>query len=188
MKLIRPLLVSFGALTLLTGVAYPLVVTGLAHLAFPAKAGGSLIRIDGKIRGSSLIAQSTQDPRYFWSRPSPTQCFPTNASASGGSTLAESNPELARGVAERVRALRASDPTNPEPIPQDLVTASASGLDPDLSPEAARWQAARIARIRGIPREQVLALVAAATHRKVLMPATVNVLELNVALDGLPRT
>ncbi|MBP1626338.1 MAG: K+-transporting ATPase [Holophagaceae bacterium] len=187
MKLIRPLLVSFGALTLITGAAYPAVVTGLARMAFPWKSQGSLIRVQGQVRGSRLIAQATEDPRYFWCRPSSTSTFPTNAAASGGSTLAGSNPELAALVARRVQVLRTSDPGNRAPIPQDLVTASASGLDPDISPDAARWQAPRIARVRGLAEGDVLGLVNAHLERRLAGPPCVNVLELNLALESLGK-
>jgi len=168
----RPLFSSFGALLLLTGVAYPAVVTGLAQVLYPAKSQGSLIRIEGQVRGSRLIGQPTEDPRYFWGRPV------------GSSTLAASNPELREAVAQRVRLLRASDPANPAPIPQDLVTASASGLDPDLSPEGAQWQAARVAHQRGLGLQPLLHLIEQHTERPMLSPARVNVLALNMALDG----
>ena len=187
MKLIRPLLVSFGSLLLVTGVAYPAVVTGLARIVFPDRAGGSLVSVDGQVRGSRLIAQATEDPRYFWCRPSSTSPYPTHASASGGSTLAPSNPDLASAVSRRLQALRDSDPGHADPIPQDLVTVSASGLDPHISPEAARWQAPRVARTRQLPVEEVLKLVASMVSRSTLGPANVNVLELNLALDGLGK-
>lgn len=183
MTMLRPLLVSFGTLTLLTGLAYPLAFTGAAQLAFPAQARGGLLLVDGQTRGSRLIAQATEDPRFFWCRPSATGAFPTNAGASGGSNLAASNPSLADAVAARVKALQASDPDNPEPIPQDLVTASASGLDPHLSPEAARWQAPRVAHLRHRSLESVLALVARHTEHSAFGPDRVCVLALNLDLE-----
>lgn len=181
--MLRPLLVSFGALTLLTGLAYPAALTGLARLAFPDQAGGSLIRLEGQVRGSRLVAQATEDPRYFWCRPSATGPFPTHAGASGGSYQAVSNPALAQAVAARAASLRASDPGNLDPVPQDLVTASASGLDPHLSPEGAQWQVPRVARLRGLEAQAVRDLVVRHTVRGALGGAHVNVLELNLALD-----
>lgn len=183
MSFTRPLLVSFGALTLATGLAYPALVTGLARIAFPAKAGGSLVLQGGRVRGSGLIAQATEDPRYFWSRPSPTLPFPTNAGAGAGSTLAQSSPALREAVAARLRALRDSDPGHPDPVPQDLVTASASGLDPHISPEAAQWQVPRIARLRGLDPAHLQALVARHTWKGFPGPPRVEVLSLNLALD-----
>lgn len=172
MKLFRPLIVSFGSLVLVTGVAYPAVVTGLARITFPWKAQGSLVQVDGQVRGSRLIAQATEDPRYFWCRPS------------GTATQAPSNPALREAVARRVQFLRESDPGNAAPIPQDLVTDSASGLDPHISPEAAAWQVSRVARLRGMDLKVVQALVDRHTERSLMSPARVNVLELNLALDG----
>lgn len=185
--MLRPLLVSFGALALLTGLAYPAALSGLARLAFPQQAGGSLLVVDGQVRGSRLLGQATEDPRYFWGRPSATGAFPTNAGASGGSYLAPSNPALGEAVAKRVQALQASDPGQSEPIPQDLVTTSASGLDPHVSPEGARWQAPRVARQRHLATTEILALVDQHVQRSPFAPARVNVLELNAALDALPR-
>ncbi len=184
MTFLRPLFVSFGALTLLTGLAYPAAFTALAKITFPWQAGGSLLVIDGKLRGSSLIGQATEDPHYFWGRPSSTAPFPTNAAASGGSTLAASNPALAQAISDRIRNLRAVDPDNSAPIPQNLITASASGLDPHISPESAHWQVARIARNRGLTTERVKNLVAQHVQRSLFGPPRVNVLELNLALDA----
>lgn len=183
MTFLRPLLVSFSSLTLLTGLAYPAALTGVARLVFPFQSGGSLKVVNGQVRGSHLIAQATPDLRYFWCRPSATASFSTNAGASGGSYLAPSNPALAQAVAAQIQALRASDPGNSTAIPQDLVTASASGLDPHISPESARWQVERVARQRNLDISQVKTLVEQHVKRG-LEPARVNVLELNLALDA----
>src|SRR3954471_11315437 len=156
---IRPALVVFGALTLLCGVLYPLAVTGVAAVAFPAQAAGSIVEVDGRAVGSSLIGQAFSSPKYFWSRPSATGPMPNNGAASGGSNLAASNPALIDAVKARVEALRAADPRNTAAVPQDLVTASASGLDPEISPAAARYQVARVARVRALPVAEVQALV-----------------------------
>jgi len=176
------------ALTGLTGVAYPLAVTGLAQLLFPSQANGSLIVEDGRVRGSALIGQSFDDPRYFWSRPSATAPFPNNAAASSGSNLGPLNDALRDAVKGRVEALRAADPGNTAPVPVDLVTASASGLDPHISPAAAAYQAGRVARVRGLERARVDALVAEHTEGRwlgMLGEPRVNVLRLNLALDRL---
>ncbi len=185
MKLVRPLCISFGALALLTGIAYPVAVTGIARVAFPDQAGGSLLRVGGRVRGSRLIAQATQDPRYFRCRPSPTGPFPTNAAAGAGSTLAASNPARRSAGARRLAELRASDPGQRDPVPQDLVSASGSGLDPHISPESARWQAGRIASARGMARDAVERLIERHLEGGLLSPRRVNVLVLNQALDGL---
>jgi K+-transporting ATPase ATPase C chain len=184
--LIRPALVLLLVLTLITGVIYPLVVTGLADILFPRQAAGSLVMKAGKAIGSSLIGQSFSDPKYFWSRPSATTPQPYNGLASGGSNLGPLNPALTDGVKARVDALRAADPGTGAPIPVDLVTASGSGLDPDISVAAANYQAARVARVRGLRLTQVQALIA--DHAKGrflgwLGEPRVNVLELNLALD-----
>ncbi|TCO81208.1 K+-transporting ATPase ATPase C chain [Plasticicumulans lactativorans] len=184
----RPAIVALAGLTLLTGLVYPLAVTALAQLLFPHQAGGSLIVVQEHVRGSQLLGQAFTDPGHFWSRPSATAPFPYNAAASGGSNLAPSNPALAAAVAARVQALRDADPGNPRPIPVDLVTASASGLDPHISPAAADYQVERVARARGLAPQQLQALVAAHTEPRVLGvlgEARVNVLALNLALDGL---
>lgn len=184
----RSAIVALAGLTLLTGFVYPLAVTALAQLLFPHQAGGSLVVVQARVRGSQLLGQAFTDPGHFWSRPSATAPFPYNAAASGGSNLAPSNPALAAAVAARVQALRDADPGNPRPIPVDLITASASGLDPHISPAAADYQVERVARARGLAPQQVQALVAAHTEPRVLGvlgEARVNVLALNLALDGL---
>jgi K+-transporting ATPase ATPase C chain len=186
--ILRPVLVLFVVLSIVTGGAYPLAVTGIAKAAFPKQAAGSLVERDGKVVGSTLIGQSFNDPRHFWSRPSATSPGPNNAANSGGSNLGPSNPALVDAVKGRVAALRAADPGNTAPIPVDLVTASASGLDPDISRAAADYQVARVARARGLPVERVLDLVAAHARDRILGflgEPRVNVLELNLALDAM---
>ncbi|WP_431109945.1 potassium-transporting ATPase subunit KdpC [Variovorax paradoxus] len=186
-NIVRPALVLFALLGALTGLVYPLAVTGAAKALFPSQAEGSLVVQGGTTVGSSLIGQNFSDPKHFWGRPSGTAPQPYNASASGGSNLGPLNPALADAVKARVEALRAADPGNTAPVPVDLVTASASGLDPDISPAAARYQAARVARVRGLPVEEVYTLVASHTQAPlwgVLGEARVNVLALNLALDG----
>lgn len=188
--LLRPALTVFLLLTLLTGVFYPLVVTGIGKLAFADAAAGSLIYRDGKLVGSALIGQNFSAPQYFWGRPSATGPYPYNAGASSGSNQGPSNPALAQAVQARVQALRAADPDNPLPVPADLVMASASGLDPHISPEAAAYQADRVARARGLGVEQVRALVAQHTAGRqwgLFGEPRVHVLELNLALDALRR-
>ena len=191
--LFRPALVLFLILTAITGVAYPLLVTGIAQAIFPTQAAGSLVISKGQIVGSTLIGQNFSDPKHFWSRPSATAPQPYNGVASGGSNLGPLNPALTDGIKSRIDALKAVDPTNKAPIPVDLVTASGSGLDPDISLAAANYQAPRVARERGIQPQAVLALVAAHAHGRslgILGEPRVNVLELNLALDALqpPRT
>ena len=184
--LFRPAIVLFVILTAVTGIAYPLLVTGIAQAVFPNKANGSLLIKDGKPLGSALIGQGFSDPKHFWSRPSATSPQPYNGVASGGSNLGPLNPALTEGIKSRIDALRAADPTNRAPIPVDLVTASGSGLDPDISVAAADYQAPRVARARGLPPETVLALIAAHAHGRwlgILGEPRVNVLELNLALD-----
>ena len=174
--------------TVLTGVAYPLLVTGIAQGIMPARANGSLMVQDGKAAGSALIGQPFSDPKYFWGRPSATGPFPYNAAASSGSNLGPTNPALAEAVGTRIAALRAADPGNEAPVPVDLVTASASGLDPHISPAAAQFQVPRVARARSLPEERVKQLVVDQTERRqlgVLGEPRVNVLRLNLALDGL---
>jgi K+-transporting ATPase ATPase C chain len=186
--LLRPALVLLLILTAITGVAYPLVVTGLAQALFPAPASGSLVVSKGQIVGSTLIGQNFSDPKHFWSRPSATAPQPYNGVASGGSNLGPLNPALTDGIKSRIDALKALDPTNKAPIPVDLVTASGSGLDPDISLAAANYQVPRVARERGIQPQAVLALVAAHAHARwlgILGEPRVNVLELNLALDAL---
>jgi potassium-transporting ATPase KdpC subunit len=186
--LFRPALVLFLILTAITGVAYPLVVTGLAQALFPAQAAGSLVVSKGQIVGSALIGQNFSDPKHFWSRPSATAPQPYNGVASGGSNLGPLNPALTDGIKSRIDALKAVDPTNKTPIPVDLVTASGSGLDPDISLAAANYQAPRVARERGIQPQVVLGLVAAHAHTQwlgILGEPRINVLEVNLALDAL---
>ncbi|HEY0293884.1 MAG TPA: potassium-transporting ATPase subunit KdpC [Bordetella sp.] len=187
--LLRPALALFIALSAITGLAYPLATTGVARLLFPHQAAGSLIERDGKVVGSSLIGQAFSSPGYFWSRPSATAPMPYNAAASSGSNLGPTNPGLTQAVKDRIAALDAADPGNTAPVPVDLVTASASGLDPHISPAAADYQAARVARARKLPEADVRRLVRAHTEAGpwlgLLGDPTVNVLELNLALDQL---
>ncbi|HVT33855.1 MAG TPA: potassium-transporting ATPase subunit KdpC [Rhodanobacteraceae bacterium] len=186
-KILRQSVVSLLLLTLVTGVVYPLVVTALAQLFFPTAANGSVILHDGKPVGSALIGQPFSDPRYFWGRPSATAPFPYNGAASGGSNLGPTNPALADAVKRRIAALRAADPENTKPVPVDLVTASGSGLDPQISPAAVEFQVERVARARGMNVEDVRKLVAAATEKRqwrIFGEPRVNVLQLNLALDG----
>jgi len=188
MAMLRPALVTFAGLTVLAGLAYPLAVTGAAQLCFPAKAQGSLLVRDGQLLGSALIAQHTEEPRYFWGRLSATAGFPTNAGASGGSNRSAANPALRAAAETRLLALRAADPGNLDPVPADLVTASGSGLDPHISPQAASYQAARVARARNLPEGEVTAQVAACTEQRqwgLFGEPRVNVLQLNLALDTL---
>ena len=176
------------ALTALTGIAYPLLVTGVAQVAFHAKANGSLISVDGRLAGSRLIGQPFQSPRYFWGRPSATQPVPYNGAASAGSNLGPLNPAMLGAVRARVAALRASDPGATGSVPVDLVTCSASGLDPHISPAAAEYQVPRVARERRLSEAQVRAIVAQHTEGRfagLLGEPTVSVLSLNLALDRL---
>jgi len=184
---IRTAILSLLVLTFVTGVAYPLVVTGLAQLLFPTAANGSVLVRDGKPVGSALIGQPFSDPRYFWGRPSATAPFPYNGASSGGSNLGPTNPALADAVKQRIAALRAADPGNAKPVPVDLVTASGSGLDPQISPAAAEFQVERVARARGVSADDVRKLVASATQKRqwrIFGEPRVNVLQLNLALDG----
>jgi K+-transporting ATPase ATPase C chain len=185
---IRPALVLFVILSVLTGIVYPLIVTLIAQTLWAQQAAGSLVIRDGRAVGSRLIGQGFSDPRHFWSRPSATTPQPYNGTASGGSNLGPLNPALTASVQARLAALRAADPANTAPIPVDLVTASASGLDPHISVAAANFQAARVARERGVDPARVRALIAAHTEGRllgVLGEPRVNVLELNLALDAL---
>jgi len=187
-SILRPAITLLILMTVITGIVYPLLVTGVAKLLFPGEAAGSLIVKDGKPVGSRLIGQPFSDPRYFWSRPSATGPQPYNGLSSVGSNLGPLNPALAEAVKARIAALRAADPTNHAPVPVDLVTASASGLDPDISPAAAYFQADRIARLRHLPPQRVRALIADHTRGRllgVIGAPRVNVLELNLALDNL---
>lgn len=185
---LRPAISLFVLLFVITGIAYPLVVTGIAQAVFPAAAAGSLIVTDGKPVGSALIGQNFTDPKYFWGRPSATSPQPYNGTASGGSNLGPLNPALVDAVKGRIDALKAADPDNKLQIPADLVTASGSGLDPEISPEAAVWQASRIARTRGLAADRVIALVATHTQSRqwgLFGEPRVNVLDLNMAMDSL---
>ena len=187
-SILRPAVILLILMTVITGIAYPLVVTGVAKVLFPGQAAGSLIVKDGKPVGSRLIGQPFSDPKYFWSRPSATSPQPYNGLASGGSNLGPLNPALTNAVKANIAALQAADPGNHAPIPVDLVTASGSGLDPDISLAAAYYQADRIARLRHLSPDRVRALIA--DHAKgrwlgVIGQPRVNVLELNLALDNL---
>jgi K+-transporting ATPase ATPase C chain len=187
LKEMRPALVLFCLLSVLTGLVYPLAVTGVAQVAMSAQANGSLIMRDGKAIGSALIGQPFSDPKYFWGRPSATGPQPYNGLASSGSNLAPTNPALTDAVKERIAVLRAADPDNQRPLPQDLVAASASGLDPHISPAAADYQVARIARLRGLDPATVRALITDYTEARdlgLLGERRVNVLQLNLALDA----
>ena len=184
---LRPALVLLIALSVLTGLIYPAVVTGVAQLVFPQQANGGLIVKDGKVVGSSLIGQPFDDPKYFWGRPSATSPFPYNAAASSGSNQGPTNPALHEAVKSRVEALRAADPDNKAPVPVDLVTASGSGLDPHISPAAALYQVGRVAKARKMDEAAVRRLVEQHTEGRqwgFLGEPRVNVLALNLALDG----
>ncbi len=189
--MIRPALVLLACFTLLTGVIYPLLVTGLAHTFLPYQAGGSLLRgANDALVGSALLGQQFSDPRYFWGRPSATGPTPYNAAASSGTNQGPLNPALHAAVSERIAALHAADPGVQGPVPADLATASASGLDPHISPEAARFQAARVAAARGWPLAEVLAQLEAHVLPRtlgVLGEPRINVLVLNQDLDAQPR-
>src|SRR5262245_50393803 len=192
MRELRTALLVLLALTGVTGVAYPLLVTGLAQLLFPSQANGSLVEVGGgRVVGSALVGQPFDDPRYFWSRLSAAGKFPYDASASSGSNLGPTNDKLVQAVRARIEALRAADPGNEEPIPVDLATASASGLDPHISPAAARFQVARVARERGMTPTSVETLIEEHTEGRwlgLLGEPRVNVLALNLALDrAAPR-
>lgn len=187
-SILRPALVLFFLLSIVTGLAYPLVVTGLAQVLFPSQAHGSLIFQNGSLVGSDLIGQNFSQPQNFWGRPSATSPMPYNVLASGGSNLGPLNPALADAVRGRIEALRAADPGNTAPVPVDLVTASASGLDPHISPAAARFQTPRVARARNLPVQTVQALVEKLTEQPLLGllgEPQVNVLKLNLALGSL---
>ena len=188
LKELKPAIISFLGLTLITGIAYPLVVTGIAQGIMPEKANGSLIMKDGKPVGSALIGQNFSDPKYFWGRPSATGPMPYNAAASSGSNLGPTNPALIDAVKARVKALHDADPGNTASIPVDLITASGSGVDPQISPAAAEYQMQRVARVRGLPLKEVRQLVRQYTEDRqlgVLGESRVNVLQLNLAIDAL---
>ncbi len=188
MQILRPALTSFVLLSAITGILYPLAVTGIGQAAFPDQVNGSLIRQSGQIKGSELIGQQFSQPRYFWGRPSATAPFAYNGLASGGSNLGPTNPALKTAVEERIKALREADPENTAPVPVDLVTASASGLDPHISPAAAEYQLQRVAKARGLQAKQVRQLVTQYTEAPqfgIFGEERVNVLKLNLALDSL---
>jgi K+-transporting ATPase ATPase C chain len=190
MSQLRPALVTVAALTIITGLAYPLAITGIGAVAFPGQAHGSLIRSQGRVVGSELIGQHTEDPACFWGRLSATGDFPTNAGNSGGSNLAPSNPDLRKAAEARIKALQALDPGNQAQVPSDLVTASGSGLDPHITPAAAEYQVARVARARGVSADRVRELVARASHGRtlgLLGEPRVNVLELNLSLQEMAK-
>ena len=186
-KELKPAVLLFVVLSVLTGALYPLVVTGIAQGVFPRQANGSLIERGGKALGSELIGQPFGAPKYFWTRPSATSPYPYNASSSSGSNQGPLNPALTDAVAARVKVLRDANPDNKVPVPADLVTASGSGLDPHISPAAAEYQLARVAKARNLDPQKVRALVAEATEGRqlgFLGEPRVNVLRLNLALDG----
>lgn len=188
LQVLRPALMVFVFLTLLTGLAYPLVVTGIGAAIFPDRASGSLILKDQLPIGSSLIGQNFTQPQYFWGRPSATGERPYNPLASSGTNQGPLNPALTSAVKERIAALQAADPGNSAPVPVDLVTASASGLDPHISIAAANYQAARVARARGLTQDQVATLIERQAKPRwlgLLGEPYVNVLQLNMALDGM---
>ena len=189
-SLLRPAVSLFVLLTLVTGVVYPLAVTGVAKAVFPNQAAGSLVTRDGQAIGSTLIGQNFSDPKYFWGRPSATSPMAYNAANSGGSNQGPSNPALVDAVKGRVDALKAADPANTADIPVDLVTASASGIDPEISVAAARYQVARVAKARGVAPDVVQAQVSRHTVDRLfglLGEPRVNVLELNLDLDQSAR-
>ena len=182
----RPALVMLIVMTVIAGAIYPAVVSGIAQAIFASQANGSLIEKNGKAVGSALIGQQFSDPAHFWSRPSATSPYPNNASSSSGSNQGPLNPALTEAVAGRIRALRDADPENKDPVPVDLITASASGLDPHISPAAAEYQVNRVARARGLDSARVRALVAESTAGRqlgFLGEPRVNVLQLNLALE-----
>ena len=187
-QIFRPAIGLFIALSILTGLIYPLLMTGIAQVLFPRQAGGSLVERDGKPVGSRLIGQNFSDPKYFWGRVSATSPMPYNGAGSGGSNLAATNPALLDQAKGRIDALRAADPGWTAAVPADLATASGSGLDPDIRPQSALLQVARVARSRGVDEARVRALVA--DHTKgpllgVIGEPRINVLELNLALDAM---
>jgi potassium-transporting ATPase KdpC subunit len=189
-KHIRPALVLLIVMTVITGVVYPLVVTGIAQVMFPRQANGSLIVKDGKVVGSSLIGQPFDDPKYFWGRPSATTPFAYNAGSSSASNLSPTNPDLVKAVQDRVNALRAADPDSKAAVPVDLVTASGSGLDPHISPAAALYQVHRVAKARKLDEAAIARLVTQHMEGRwlgILGEPRVNVLELHLALDGKER-
>ena len=188
--IIRPALVLFASLTVICGVLYPLATTGIGKVVFPQETAGSIVEHAGKPVGSTLIGQSFTSPKYFWGRPSATAPMANNGAGSGGSNLGPSNPALVDAVKTRIAALKEADPGNTRAIPVDLVTASGSGLDPEISLAAAIYQAPRVARVRGLPLAQVENAIAKAQKTAYVGffgEARVNVLELNLALDAAAR-
>ncbi|WP_317204672.1 potassium-transporting ATPase subunit KdpC [Janthinobacterium sp.] len=189
-SIIRPALVLFTSLTLVCGIVYPYAVAGVGRLAFADEAAGSIVEVGGKAIGSSLIGQSFTSPKYFWGRPSATAPMANNGAGSGGSNLGPSNPAQIDAVKGRIAALKAADPDNAAPVPVDLVTASSSGLDPEISVAAARYQVGRVARARGMTEAQVREIVGHNEEGRALGffgEPRVNVLALNMALDGLRK-
>lgn len=189
--MIRNAFMSLVLFTILAGFVYPLVVTGISQAIFPSRANGSIITRGGKPVGSALIGQQFEDPRYFWGRLSATTPYPYNGGSSSGSNLGPNNPELMKAVQARIHAVRTADPGNRAKIPADLVTASGSGLDPHISPAAAEYQVQRVAKARRLDETTVRALVAKETQGRwlgILGEPVVNVLKLNIALEGLPKT
>lgn len=185
-RYLRPSLSLILAMTVLLGIIYPLIITGISKVAFRSQAEGSLLKKGDTLIGSRLIGQNFSDPKYFWGRPSATSPQPYNGIASGGSNLGPLNPALIDKVTASAKALHDADPSNEQPVPVELVTASASGLDPDISPAAAQYQAGRVARARNLPLATVQSLIA--EHGRgpllgILGESTINVLELNIALD-----
>jgi len=187
-KHLKPAIILFVLLSVLTGVIYPAVVTGLAHLLFPSQANGSLMTDrNDKLTGSRLIGQPFSSPGHFWGRPSATGPFPYNAGASSGSNLGPTNPALVDAVKARIQVLKAADPDNKAPVPADLITASGSGLDPHISPAAAAYQVNRVAKARHINPEILRALIDANTESRqwsFLGEPRINVLTLNLELDA----
>jgi K+-transporting ATPase ATPase C chain len=186
MSELRPALIVFALLTVVTGIAYPVLVTGLGQAAFGRQANGSLVESAGRVVGSELMGQSFSSPKYFWGRPSATGPQPNNGAVSSGSNQGPLNPALEQAVKDRITALRAADPGNDLPVPVDLVSASGSGLDPQISPAAAEFQVSRVARARNVSRERVRELVQQATEGRtfgILGEPRVNVLEVNLLLD-----
>jgi K+-transporting ATPase ATPase C chain len=187
--LLRPAITLFGVLSVLTGVVYPLAVTGVGQLLFTHQANGSIVAVNGKPVGSALIGQQYSSPGHFWGRPSATGPYPYNAAVSSGSNLGPLNPALTDAVKARIEALRAADPGNDKPVPVDLVTASGSGLDPEISLAAAHYQATRVAKARNLPADKVQTLIEQQAERPwlgIFGEPRVNVLKLNLSLDATP--
>jgi K+-transporting ATPase ATPase C chain len=190
LKVIRPVILSLFVFSVITGILYPLAVAGIAQLFFPVQANGSIIVKNGRPAGSSLIGQPFDSLKYFWGRLSATSPFPYNSTSSSGSNMAQTKPDLVKQAQGRISALRDADPQASASVPADLATTSASGLDPHISRAAAEYQVQRVARIRGIDKDMVLALIVAYTDKRqfgILGEPTVNVLKLNLALDKLQQ-